>query len=446
MKKITKMVMMLLAGVLSLGLASCSDDDTENTPEQNPNVRVDGQMGAIVKKYVNDVVLTTYTDLASSAITLRGGCADLYAKRKAGTLTQADIDKACDAFKACRRYWEQSEAFLYGAASDNEIDPHMDSWPLDQDQLVQALTNAEVIAGINGSAPGQFVYSKNGEFDSTMGFHGLEFVLFRNGAPRTLAAFTAEYEDGDDVASESNREKLKTVRTVDEAAFAAAVSEDLMNMTCLLEYGWLGDGIQQSHKAVLDSAPWVITSLRYNGLSSAGIAYGAWYTSNDRTKAAYQTWHETLQNIFVGGCSNICQEVYTQKLGQAYRVATGNATGDDAGDYIESPYSKRSFQDYQDNIYSIKNSLYGMRDTEDKTAPDATSIMAFLRDNGYENYAALNAAIDKAVATLGTAKNSGKAFIDAPGDPQVKACIDAVNELDDQLGLAGTWISKVADK
>ena len=28
---------------------------------------------------------------------------------------------------------------------------------------------------------------------------------------------------------------------------------------------------------------------------------------------------------------------------------------DESRDYIESPYSKRSFIDYQDNIYSIKN-------------------------------------------------------------------------------------------
>ncbi len=26
---------------------------------------------------------------------------------------------------------KQSESFLYGAATDNDIDPHIDSWPLD---------------------------------------------------------------------------------------------------------------------------------------------------------------------------------------------------------------------------------------------------------------------------------------------------------------------------
>ena len=70
-----------------------------------------------------------------------------------------------------------------------------------------------------------------------------------------------------------------------------------------------------------------------------------------------------MDNIFVGGCSSICQEVYTQKLGQAYRVATGNGGTTEDGeaesrDYIESPYSKRSFIDYQDNIYSGQADVY----------------------------------------------------------------------------------------
>lgn len=446
MKNLKHYALLLLCVLATLGTASCSDDNNDDPTPTPTNQRQDGQMGAIVKQYVKDVVLPTYADLASASIELRDACAQLYQKRSAGQLTQADIDAACDAFKKARRQWEQSEAFLYGAATDNDIDPHIDSWPLDQAQLADALTSSTVIAGITGSNPGQFVYTSNTNFDSTMGFHGLEFVLFRSGKNRTLAAFTAEHEDGADITNTQNRAKLQTVTTLQEAAFAAAVSQDLANMTCLLEYGWAGDAIAQSHKAVLDAAPWTTGALRYKGLSSAGIAYGAWYTSNDKDKCAFQTWHETLQNVFVGGCSNICQEVFTQKLGQAYRVATGQAEEEDAGDYIESPYSKRSFQDYQDNIYSIKNSLYGLRGTESVSQPAATSILAFLRDNGYEGYNDLRTAIDQAVSALETAKNSGRAFIDAPGDAQVGKCIDAVSKLDSELQKAGTWINRVSDK
>ena len=81
-------------------------------------------MGKVVANYINEVVKPTYLDLAEKSDILYKACQNLYQKRKAGTLTQNDIDAACEAFKAARKDWEQSESFLYGAASDNEIDPH----------------------------------------------------------------------------------------------------------------------------------------------------------------------------------------------------------------------------------------------------------------------------------------------------------------------------------
>ncbi len=123
------------------------------------------------------------------------------------------------------------------------------------------------------------------------------------------------------------------------------------------------------------------------------------------------------------------QEVYTQKLGQAYRVATGHGGTTEDGeaesrDYIESPYSKRSFIDYQDNIYSIKNSLYGTRDVN-ATTPVANSLMTIMKKYNYSGYSALNTALDEAIAALESAKKSGIAFVDNPVHMlQVKTCID----------------------
>lgn len=426
--------MALAASVMTFGFTSCGDDDDNNGGSSEKGT----VMQTIVENYVDNVVEPTYKDLADNTQTLYDACQNLYAKRKAGSLTQADIDAACDAFKTARRYWEQSEAFLYGAATDNEIDPHIDSWPLDHDQLVKALNDASVIAGITSENPAKYVYDNNGNFDSVLGFHGLEFVLFRNGANRTLAAFTAEYE---------TEEGLTSVKTLNEAAFAAAVSGDLRNMTFLLEYGWLGDGATAAHVSqIKNNASWVISGTRHAGLSPQGVAYGASVKGATTATGMFSTWHETLQNIFIGGCSNICQEVYTQKLGQAYRVATGAGTSEDAGDYIESPYSKRSFQDYQDNIYSIKNSLYGVRGTENVSTPAQNSILSFLKSKKYPQYDALVSALDEAISALESAKKSGKAFIDAPGDAQVKNCIDKVQALDDALGAAGTWVNKQADE
>jgi len=454
MKKVTRLAMFLLAGALTTGLFSCSSSDDEEvlqndllTEEQQNNLKkVESDansnaektaMGKVVANYLEAVIKPTYQDLANKADKLYEACQNLYAKRKAKTLTQADIDAACEAFKDARRDWEQSEAFLYGAASDNEIDPHIDSWPLDHDQLVKALNNKDVIAGINGNNPVEYVYNAHKDFDSVIGFHGLEFVLFRDGANRKLSDFMTENE---------KENGLTSVKTVNEAAFAAAVSGDLRNMIYLLEYGWLGSGAAVSHQNQLAKSMWVIKALRNKGLSPKGIPYRDYVKSAGTDKGMYPTWHETLQNIFVGGCSNICEEVATQKLGQAYRTATGTGTKDDAANYIESPYSKRSFQDYQDNIYSIKNSLYGVRGTENISTPAANSIMTYLKDKGYTKYNDLNNALNEAINALEKAKKSGVAFIDKPGAPQVKTCIDKVDALNDALNEAGKWINLQADE
>ena len=435
MKKTFQKAFLFVATMaLSLGFASCSDDDN---PVTEDNVVAASELSAVANTYVNDIVNPTYKDLRDNAKILKDACDKAYTNAKAGNLADKDIEDACEAFKNARREWERSEAFLYGAATNNEIDPHIDSWPLDHDQLVEALNKSDIIAGIQDVATSpKFIYSENKHFDSVIGFHGLEFVLFRNGAARTAAMLNAnETEEG-----------MTSVKGIDELAFAAAVAGDIYNMTSLLQYGWNGDATLGSW---LDSnCKWVVDGLKTiegntGALSSAGIGYGQFLLNATGDKAWFPTWQETLENVFVGGCSNICQEVYTQKLGQAYRVATGHAGTTEDGekesiDYIESPYSKRSFIDYQDNIYSIKNSLYGTRDVT-ATTPENNSLMTIMKKYNYSGYNALSTALDEAIASLESAKKSGIAFVDDPANAQVKTCIDKINTLDDELNKAGSW-------
>ena len=442
MKKIQKLALSFMMGGLALCFASCGSDD--DTTFDLPNVgqatttinSSDLAMQKTTKAYVENVVYPTYQALAKNSRELYTTCTTLYKAAEAGTMTQSQIDAACEAFKNARREWERSEAFLYGAAANNEIDPHIDSWPLDHDQMVSALNNQEIIAGINGENPSKFIYTENKDFDSVIGFHGLEFVLFREGKERTAAMLNAnETEKG-----------MTSVKGIDELAFAAAVAGDIYNMTSLLQYGWNGDATLGSW--LTSNCKWVVDGLAglkesAGALSSAGIGYGQFFLNATGDKAWFPTWQETMENVFVGGCSGICQEVYTQKLGQAYRVATGHGGTTEDGeaesrDYIESPYSKRSFTDYQDNIYSIKNSLYGTRDVT-ATTPVANSLMTIMKKYNYSGYNALSTALDEAIASLESAKKSGIAFVDDPANAQVKTCIDKINTLDDELNNAGKW-------
>lgn len=443
MKKIQKFAMAFFVSALALGFASCSSDDNEGNFEL-PSVgqattaisSSDLEMQKVTKSYVQNVVYPTYQALAKNARDLYSTCTTLYKSAEAGTMTQSQIDAACEAFKNARREWERSEAFLYGSASDNNIDPHIDSWPLDHDELVSALNDSKLIAGFKSENPEEFVSSNNEKFQSVLGFHGMEFVLFRNGQNRTVAALKAN----------ETEESMTSVKGIDELAFLAAVAGDVKNMTALLEYTWMGDAASNETKSVLQNNSYVFNSLRYNGFAANGTMCFGQYLLTPAQNTGYHSWPGTINQIFVGGCSNICNEVQEQKLGQAWRVANGQGGTTEEGDaesinYIESPYSHRSFVDYKDNIYSIKNTLYGTRNI-DATTPESNSIMALLQSLNYSGYSDLQNALTEALKSLDDATAAQGYFVANPGSDAVKNAIDKIKALDDELNTAGQWINK----
>lgn len=440
MKKIQNFVMAFLLGAMTIGFTACSSDNGGNEGFDLPDVgqattsisSSDKEMQKVAKNYVQAVVYPTYQALASNARTLYSAAQTLYKSAEAGTMTQDQINAACEAFKKTRQEWERSEAFLFGSATDNELDPHIDSWPLDRDELEKALTNENLIAGFKSENPAKFVSEHNTEFQSVLGFHGMEFVLFRNGAQRTVEALKANDTD----------KGVTSVKGIDELAFLQAVAADVRNITALLEFTWMGSAASNETKAILSGeGSYVFSTLRYNGLASNGtMCFGQFLLSPSST-TGYTSWQGTMNQIFVGGCSNICAEVADQKLGQAYRVATGQGNPtEDSKDYIESPYSHRSFIDYQDNIYSIKNSLYGTRDIN-ATTPAENSMLSLLKKMNYSGYNNLVNALNAAIQALETAKNSGKSFVEEPGAQRVKDCIEAVDKLDKEINNAGSWIN-----
>ena len=440
MKKIQNFVMAFLLGAMTIGFTACSSDNGGNEKFDLPDVgqattsisSSDKEMQKVAKNYVQAVVYPTYQALASNARTLYSAAQTLYKSAEAGTMTQDQINAACEAFKNTRQEWERSEAFLFGSATDNELDPHIDSWPLDRDELERALTNENLIAGFKSENPAKFVSEHNTEFQSVLGFHGMEFVLFRNGAHRTVEALKANDTD----------EGVTSVKGIDELAFLQAVAADVRNITALLEFTWMGSAASNETKAILSGeGSYVFSKLRYNGLASNGTMCFGQFLLSPSSNTGYQSWQGTMNQIFVGGCSNICAEVADQKLGQAYRVATGQgSTTEDSKDYIESPYSHRSFIDYQDNIYSIKNSLYGTRDINAAT-PVENSMLSLLKKMNYSGYNNLVNALNAAIQALETAKNSGKSFVEEPGAQRVGDCIDAVDKLDKEINKAGSWIN-----
>jgi predicted lipoprotein len=310
-------VVLVSAVILGLSVSSCKDDDdpaTENT--------LDSQKTKTIEQYVNGVVVSTYRSLADESIDLYEACVRLKENP-----TQANISAVCDEWIEARKYWEQSEAFLYGAAADYNIDPHIDSWPLDKAQLDLALLNGTLIANMreNGCNFDGFATLGYG----LLGFHAVEYMVFRDGGPRN-------YGEGVDKDGVSYGALSET-----ELVYCAAVAEDLRNQCIRLEASWAGiENITDEKQSILEDAE-LEPSLNYGEIMIAAGESG-----NKIYKTQLAAYVEVLQ-----GAADISDEVGNTKITDP--VNSGNVLD------VESWYSWNSIADFADNIRSVQYAYYG---------------------------------------------------------------------------------------
>lgn len=273
----------------------------------------------VLANLVNNVIVPTYTDLADDVEDLEKTLNGL----TVNTITQAQINTACADFKKARENWERSEAFLMGAASDFDIDPTIDSWPLNRTLLLSYFNN-----GMNDEML---------EDATILGFHALEFILFRNGQPRKVAEL-----QGNDTYK--NFEKISGAQ---ELKYAQTICTLLKQRCFQLQVAWEG-GKNANRLAVVKAA-----GLDYQ--TENGLSYGEnLTTAGINSKSTFPTLKAAIAQVLSddeGSCAAIATEVGTAKIANPFS----------AGDisYVESPYSYNSITDFQDNIRSIRNVWYG---------------------------------------------------------------------------------------
>ena len=181
MEKVFKLMLLIFAAItLPCTITSCSDNDNDDN-SQSASER-QAAMANIGEQYISSTVQNTYGYLATYTGNLYDELNAAITKYDTGTLTQNDIDQICSTFKTARSYYESSEAFLFGAATDFGIDPHIDTWPLDVNALATTLKNSELVEKLKGEDGIAWAASNLGQ--GCLGFHGIEFVLFRNGGKR----------------------------------------------------------------------------------------------------------------------------------------------------------------------------------------------------------------------------------------------------------------------
>ena len=411
-------MMMAMAAFISLGLSSCSDDNNENQGTENVQSVNEQKMEAITQQYVSNTIYKTYAAIADATDQLYTQLANVADRFKANpeSVSQSDIDKICSTFLTAREEWEKSEAFLYGAATDFGIDPHIDTWPLDADGLATALKNADQVAKLEGEDGIAYAGGKLGQ--ELLGFHGIEFIIFRDGANRKIADLRAE---------ETNEAFTKIgahVTGLQELIYATAVAGDLRDRCFQMEVAWNADAPQRH----IDRVEEVELPFTVNGGSKS---YGENMLAAGKAGSTYASWQEVMVTILQAGCENIANEVANTKIGNPY-------SGEDVN-YIESPYSHKSFVDFRDNILSIENTLYGGRKGDGRDT--SKSIIQYMKDNSYSSLSSLETAVTEAIAALEKCQSTLGSFVENVNNPLVGEAQKKVQTLDDELVKAAEWFA-----
>lgn len=228
---------LIMAGIVITGACNKSDNvSTVDVVQLKKDILTDA---------ANTVAKESYEDLAAKATALLTTIQTLNT-----TTNDANLTASRNAWKSIRETWEQTEAWLFGPVSANDIDPRIDTWPVDFNDLEAILS---------GSATLDETYV-NGLEESLKGFHPIEYLLWGQDGNKTASAITPR-----------------------EKEFLLALAQNLNKLCTEVKTSWTGG----------------YTTL----LATAGAAGNAEFPT---AKAAYET--------LVDGMAGICDEVANGKM------------------------------------------------------------------------------------------------------------------------------------
>jgi putative iron-regulated protein len=203
---------------------------------------------SVLEAFAIDVAQDNYHDLAQRSAALRDRIVTFGA-----SLSDADLALCKQQWRDTRLSWERSEALLFGPVATQNIDPRIDTWPVNFVDLEAQLSSS------NAFTP-QYITTLE---DALKGFHPIEYLLFGMSGDKSAAQFT-----------------------VREIGYVTALANDLATLTTSLDESW-------------DPA-------------TAGN-YTAAFTSAGNGSTEYPTQRAAFEEL-VNAMSGICDEVAHGKM------------------------------------------------------------------------------------------------------------------------------------
>lgn len=275
-----KISIYLLLFVLISTATSCKKEET------SPN-------SSVINNITDNIIIATYTDLDEKA----GLLVDALNALKAGGATSTELTAAKAAWVATRAPWEGSEGFIFGPVADDEIDPNIDTWPLDS-------IGVEVILGRTDVLNKAYIDGLTDDAGTGLkGFHLIEYLLYGSDGNKTAASLTARELDYLIAAGESLKGKtleLKTAWISSGGNFANQLksrsSRYPTEKSVLIEFA---EGIRGIAGEVFDSKIQnTLDGLDLDGLNGGLREEESRFSNN--TKTDFTSNITSIQNIYLG--------------------------------------------------------------------------------------------------------------------------------------------------
>lgn len=291
-----------------------------------------------------------------------------------GQMTQQQLNDAAKAFLSMRLHYEQTEGFFLGPNSHFDVDADINKWPLDHQVFDQLMSSGDDFSSVS-SLP-----------SSIVGFHGLEYILYRNGKVRPVADVTSR-----------------------ELKYAKTLMNDLRLRLLQTRCGWTAQDVKLKELLKANHLPFTAPD---------GTDYRTYMLKTYTTK-------QLAAALLTGdhGMGGLSDELAYTKLSRPY-------TTDET--YIESPYSMTSLDDLERNLSSISNIWYGLP-LKKGSASFHTYFLAYAPAQGKKvEEALLNC--QKALETI------PKPFVNHCKDASIPPAIKVFEQLTAALGEANDYI------
>ncbi|MBS1634333.1 MAG: peptidase M75 [Bacteroidetes bacterium] len=234
----------IIATALALGCKKAKDTDNPFTPVPPPSdLKKD-----ILSDLATDVIYNTYNDLAAKSDQLYTAIGTFSTSNSTN-----DLNAARQAWRDTRSAWEQSEGFLFGPVSTDNIDPRIDTWPINYNSLDSILASSATLDA---------TYVNNLE-EALKGFHPIEYLLFGTNGNKQPADFTAR-----------------------ELQFLLALADNLKTLTHSVKSSWD---------------------------ASASGNYSSKFTSAGSGSSEYPTIRSAYEEV-TNAAIDICDEVANEKI------------------------------------------------------------------------------------------------------------------------------------